>query len=158
MEIVSSTDSKSTIDSLRGKFASYGIPDKIVSDNSTAFTSSEFSVFTKANGIRHIFSAPYKPSTNGEAEKAVQTFKRYLKKSNGKENLKLKLCQFLMQYRITPHVTTGLAPAELFLKRNIKTRLDLLKPDKASEMNKRFQAQQVEDSKKLRILRCCQLV
>ena len=104
-----------------------------------------------------IFSAPYKPSTNGEAEKAVQTFKRYLKKTSN-ENIKLKLCQFLLQYRITPHATTGLPPAELFMKRHIKTRLDLLRPDKVAELNKRIETERVEDRKKLRVLRCGQLV
>ena len=31
--------------------------------------------FAKRNGIHHKMSAPYHPSTNGEAEQFVQTFK-----------------------------------------------------------------------------------
>ena len=43
-------------------------------------------------------------------------------------NLQFKLVQFLLSYRSTPLSTTGLSPAELFLKRPLKTRLDLLHP------------------------------
>ena len=39
-----------------------------------------YTVFLKANGIKQISSAPYHPSTNGLAEKAIQIVKRGLKK------------------------------------------------------------------------------
>jgi len=32
-----------------------------------------------------------------------------------------------MQHRTTPHTTTGVAPAELFMKRQLQTQLDLMK-------------------------------
>jgi len=37
--------------------------------------------------------------------------------------------KFLRQYRKAPHTTTGLPPAQLFLGRNIRTRLDLVRPE-----------------------------
>ena len=40
-----------------------------------------------------------------------------------------RLSTFLLNYRITPHTTTNVAPCELFLNRSVRTRLDLLKPD-----------------------------
>ena len=73
--IVTSATSSITIEKLRGMFATHGIPDIIVSDNGTVFTSEEFETFMKLNGIRHIKTAPYHPSTNGLAECAVQTLK-----------------------------------------------------------------------------------
>ena len=43
-------------------------------------------------------------------------------------HLQLKLAQFLLSYRSTLHNKTGFSPAELFLKRPLKSRFDLLSP------------------------------
>ena len=56
-------------------FATHGLPETVVSDNGTAFTSAEFRTFLKKNGIKQITFAPYHPATNGLAERAVQTQK-----------------------------------------------------------------------------------
>eukprot|EP00731_Ephydatia_muelleri_P014454 Em0008g174a len=64
-----------TIRELRHLFATHGLPEIVVSDNGTAFSSTEFGCFMKHNGIRHIRCAPYHPSSNRLAERAVQTFK-----------------------------------------------------------------------------------
>ena len=72
---VPSVSSHSTISVLRSIFTTHGLPEIIVSDNGTAFTSMEFAEFTRRNGIRHNFTAPYHPSSNGLAERAVQTMK-----------------------------------------------------------------------------------
>ncbi|KAL5469019.1 hypothetical protein EMCRGX_G030194 [Ephydatia muelleri] len=109
---------------LRHVFSTHGIPDRLVSDNGTAFTSEEFKIFVKRNGIHHSTSAPYHPATNGLAERAVQTFKENLKKSCG--DLETR---FLFHYRTTPHTTTGVSPAELLLGRKPRTLLDNLHPD-----------------------------
>ncbi len=69
--------SMSTVAILRSIFATHGIPELIVSDNGTPFTSHEFQTFIQCNGIRHNTSAPYHPATNGLAERAVQTFKTF---------------------------------------------------------------------------------
>ena len=50
VKIISSTSSQATIHAI---FAIHGLPDIIVSDNGTAFTSSEFNDFVQKNGIRH---------------------------------------------------------------------------------------------------------
>ena len=116
-----------TIKSLRHCFCRLGIPVTIVSDNGTCFTSQEFQEFLKQNGIRHVTSAVYKPATNGLAERMVQTFKSALAQS--KESYTTLLDKFLFKYRVTPHTTTGVSPAELLFKRKLRCRLDLLHPD-----------------------------
>ena len=124
------TTASKTIDEIRKLCAAYGLPEQIVSDNGPQFVSEEFATFTKMNGIKHIKSAPYHPATNGSAERLVQTFKKAMRagEHDGRTTLQ-RLSSFLLSYRSTPHSTTHEAPSQLFLKRSLRTRLDLLKPD-----------------------------
>ena len=61
-------------------FAQFGIPETIVSDNGTQFSSSEFQQFCQASGIHHIQVSPYHPFSNGLAERAARIFKQGLKR------------------------------------------------------------------------------
>ena len=70
------TTSNQTIAVLRQLFAAHGLPQQLVSDNGPQFISEEFATFHKMNGIKHICCSPYHPSSNGQAEHFVQTFKR----------------------------------------------------------------------------------
>jgi len=121
-------------------FAQFGLPETIVTDNGSCFTSDEFQIFLKQNGIKHVASAPYHPSTNGLAERAVQIVKKGLKKvSQG--SVKSRLAKILLAYRTTPHSTTGNTPAKLLLNKNLRTRLDLLKPNTATHVESKQLAQ-----------------
>ena len=52
----------------------------IVTDNGTSFISNAFKTFVQINGIKHICTAPYHPSSNDMAERSYQTFKSTIKK------------------------------------------------------------------------------
>ena len=99
----------------------------LVSDNAQSFTSSEFAVFLKKNGIRHVRTPPYHPASNGLVERAVQTFKESMKRLRS-GSVDTRLARFLLKYRVTPHSTTGVSPAELMMGRKLRTQLDLLHP------------------------------
>ena len=137
VEIMSQITASQTIEKLRSIFAVHGLPKKVVSDNGPTFTSQEFQEFMERNGIVHVKSAPYHPSSNGLAERAVRSFKQGLKSITGK-SVQEKLSKFLLKYRITPHSTTGIPPAEMLMKRRLRTKLDFLYPD----VNKRVVQQQ----------------
>ena len=99
----------------------------------------EFETFLKKNGVMHITSAPYHPSTNGLTERAVQVLKQGLKKATT-GSLKTRLVRVLLSYRITPQSSTGVSPAELLFGQCPRTRLDLLKPNLADKVeNKQLQ-------------------
>ena len=70
-----SASSATTIDKLRILFANHGIPKSIVSDNGSPFTSAEMKEFLITDGVKHVTSSPYHPSSNDLAERAVQTCK-----------------------------------------------------------------------------------
>lgn len=121
---------QATVEKLRITFATHGLPDIIVSDNGTNFTSAEFADFVKSNGIKHVRSAPFHPSSNGLAERAVQTFKYAMKRmTDDNASVVTKVARFLMRYRITPHTTTGLSPAQVLMNRQPQSRLDLVRPN-----------------------------
>eukprot|EP00731_Ephydatia_muelleri_P039008 Em1040g1a len=128
--MASSTTAARTIEALRLLFASYGVPNQLVSDNGPQFVSKEFADFMAGNAVKHIRVAPYHPASNGLAERFVQTFKKAMSAArNDGASLSQKLCRFLLTYRSTPHATTQVAPCELFLKRTIRTRLDAIRPN-----------------------------
>ena len=137
MEILPSATSHHTIAKLRAIFVTHGIPEIIVSDNGTAFTSSEFKEFTLRNAICHITSAPYNPSSNGLAERYVQTFKSAMMKDIANlEDLQAQLSRFLFCYRSTPHSITGIPPAQLLNGRRLRIHLDCIRPNLAARVSK----------------------
>lgn len=109
-------------------FATHGLLQLIVSNNGTAFTSSEFQEFLKMNEIHRVKSAPYQSASNELAECYVQTFKAFMKKSGGDDLQQ----QFLFQYRSTPHSTMGVSPAQLLMRHGLLTRLDQMRPSVSS--------------------------
>ena len=76
VHIMNSTTTSKTLEILRKIFSAY---EQMVTDNGPQFTSDEFATFAKANGIKHIRTAPYHPASNGLAERFVQSFKQSLK-------------------------------------------------------------------------------
>lgn len=131
-----------TIDLLRHLFAAYGLTKELVSDNGPPFTSAQFETFLRSNGVQRTLSPPYHPATNGAAERAVQVFKKaWTKQEVQSVPTHQRLARFLFSYRNTPHTVTERKPAELFLRRQPRTRLTLLKPD-LSETVVKHQLQQ----------------
>ena len=72
---MTTTTAARTVDELRELFPTHGLPEQLVSDDGTQFTTDEFRAFVKTSGIKHVKSAPYYPAPNGIAERFVQTFK-----------------------------------------------------------------------------------
>ncbi|XP_055543121.1 uncharacterized protein K02A2.6-like [Wyeomyia smithii] len=125
------TSAAATIAILRGIFARLGMPVVIVSDNGLQFASKEIAEYCAANGIEHIFTAPYHPQSNGQAERFVDIFKRAVKKNQGgRASINEALDIFHLTYRNTPNRSApdGKSPSEIMFGRKLRTCLELLRP------------------------------
>ena len=129
--MMSEATSLATVNKLRQIFSIHGLPQVSVSENGPAFVGEEFKKFLKKNGVKHVYSAPYHPASNGQAERMVRTFKEALATMK-QGDLQVKLDRLLYKYRIMPHSTTGKTPAELMFNREIRTPFHLLQPGSMS--------------------------
>ena len=135
---MSSTSANATITALRSLFATHGLPEEIVADNGPQFVAGELKDFLTAYGVRLCLSSPYHPASNGEAERAVRTFKeamRIMKNEPGTQTE--KLARFLLGYRTTPHTATGYPLAEILMGRKLQTRLELLRPNLSARIEQK---------------------
>ncbi|XP_033099912.1 uncharacterized protein K02A2.6-like [Anneissia japonica] len=82
---LSDTTARTIILKLKGKFATHGVPQTIISDNAQQFAGHEFQAFaTNWNSI-HITSSPNYPQSNGLAESVVKRAKHLLEKTKREE-------------------------------------------------------------------------
>lgn len=124
------TTATKLIKELDGIFSRFGLPTHVVSDNGPQLTSAEFRAYLRQYKIKHTFSAPYHPATNGAAENMVRTVKSKVDKIiRDGHSLEFAMNRFLSDYRSTSHCTTNQTPAQLMFKRELRTRFDLLKLD-----------------------------
>uniref|UniRef100_A0A8D9B7U7 RNA-directed DNA polymerase n=1 Tax=Cacopsylla melanoneura TaxID=428564 RepID=A0A8D9B7U7_9HEMI len=116
-------------------FSMHGYPDFLVSDNASIFKNEVFYMYTKERGITQIFSAPNHPATNGLAERYVQILKSKIDKmSADSAPVSEKVQTILQHFRATP-LACGMSPSELYLNRQIRIRLDAIKPAKKLPSN-----------------------
>lgn len=78
-----------------------------------------------------MLTPPYYPTSNGAAERAVQTIKGKLKKAVG-GRFECQLARILLNYRSMPHETMGCSLAELMMRRMLQKALTLLHPNMRS--------------------------
>ena len=112
------------------QFARHGIPDVLITDNGTQFTSLEFAKFAETWRFKHDTSSPHYPQSNGKAENAVKVCKALLKKA--KADMKDPLLA-LLDWRNTPSEGLGTSPVQRLMGRRTQTLLPthpkLLKPE-----------------------------
>lgn len=128
-----------TIAALRRVFSYFGLPEHLVTDNGSQFTSAEFQNFLKENDIEHTLTAPGHPATNGLAERYVGEFKDKLNKiGDTGETVQTKLDRFLLTHRATP-TSLGKSPSELLMNRQSRIRFSALRFKTSKQEVKVFQ-------------------
>ena len=104
---------QSTIEKLQIIFATHELPEILIRDNSTTFTSAEFQEFMARNSIRHALTSPYHLTSNGLAERVVQSFKAAMRKmSTGP--IVTQIARILFHQCLTPHTTILAIPQQSY--------------------------------------------
>ncbi|XP_062507248.1 uncharacterized protein K02A2.6-like [Corticium candelabrum] len=137
---------------MRRVFSFHGIPRRLVTDNGPQVRSVEFQEFMKGNGVKHQLTPPYHPSSNGQAERAVQIFKRSMEARPKGRTIRHQISILLLQYRSTSNTSTRKTPSELLMKRVLRTRLSLVKPTVGGEIRDRQESQTEAASRNREIL------
>ena len=93
------------------------IPVRVLTDNGPEFISQEFNNLLDRYNIVHVYSTPYKPSSNGAIERVNRTIGELLR-ILAKESRKwdLNLPKAVLTYNHTVHSEIGCTPAEKILK------------------------------------------
>ncbi|KAJ0173294.1 hypothetical protein K1T71_011470 [Dendrolimus kikuchii] len=98
------------------KFIShFGIPKTVLSDQGVHFIADVYKQVASLFKIKHLFSSPYHPQTNGALERSHSTLKEYLKSyvNDNQDNWYKYLPTALISYNSTTHSTTNFSPHEL---------------------------------------------
>lgn len=121
IELVSLNDisSKGVINKLKSMFARHGIPQILVTDPGTQFTSHEFQIFVNSYEFNHVLSSPKHSQSNGQIESGVKIAKGILKKC---EHSNTDPYIGLLNYRNTPKGNLP-SPAQLLFSRNLNSLL-----------------------------------
>ncbi|XP_060075136.1 uncharacterized protein K02A2.6-like [Ylistrum balloti] len=102
-------------------------------------------------GVKHTLVPPYHSASHGAAERSVLILKWALLKqvlnSDGQYSMQHRLSNFLLKYRSTPHSVTGVSPAELFLKRQLRNKFSLLQPNLEGRVSRRQMIQKKHHDK-----------
>ena len=124
VDILDSISTTSVIPRLDKIFAEFGVPVSPKTNNGPPFNSHEFKTYASITGFRHRRITPLWPQANGETERFMRTVKKSIKAVLNKgRSWKQELFKFLLDYRTTPHCTTGAPPATILFGRTIKNRL-----------------------------------
>lgn len=97
----------------------FGIPQSIVTDNGTDFTSNLIKEINKIFKIKHVTTSPYHPQSNGALERSHSTLKDYLKHFINKDqnNWDDFIETAMFAYNTQIHSTTQFSPYELLFGR-----------------------------------------
>ena len=127
VEIVESTAADEVLPKLDRILGTHGIPEKIKSDNGPPFNSHDMKEYAQKRGFVHQKITREHPKANGLAENFMRMLRKVahtaiIEHKDPKEEVH----KYLMNYRATPHSTTGKSPAEMLFGRPLQTSIPVI--------------------------------
>lgn len=129
--ILNSGNSKEVIWHLRSIFSLFGLPECIISDNGSCFTSKEIETFFSSLGIKHSLSSVYFPSSNGLIERFHKTLKSRLARVREDKRISLQCALDRVLYDIRSSISPkyGKTPFFRLFGRPMRTEISLIKSE-----------------------------
>jgi transposase InsO family protein len=127
--LVARATARPVCQALLGALAGHGVPEQILTDNGKVFTARFgpgpgpvlFDRICAENGIRHLLTAPYSPTTTGKAERLHKTMRKEFFRAHDRQFPAIEAAQaaldaWVEQYNtVRPHQGAGMRPpAERF--------------------------------------------
>ena len=131
---VSTMNAAHLVTVLKTIFSEYGLPEELVSDQGTQFTSEQYTSFAEEYNIKITHSRPRYPQSNGFIESMVKITKQILqrcKQTSSDPHMAMLL------YRATPLQSGMASPAELLSQRRYQTTLSIKNREPVRSRNHR---------------------
>lgn len=116
LKAVRNTKSKTSISVLQEYYGIFGLPNRLISDRGSSFTSAKFKSFMNDIGVKHILNAVASPRANGQVERYNRTILDSLAAQNHGNDERLwdeKLLQVQWGLNNTVNKGTGKSPSEI---------------------------------------------
>jgi len=114
----------------------YGIPEQVITDQGTAYTSEKWKRTMQKWGINHTPTTAANPQANGQVERFNQTLVKMLRKKLGvrKDKWAMHLPAVLMDYRASVQATTECTPSELLYGYRMRLPIEATHPIPIDEL------------------------
>ena len=137
VDITKSTGGEELMPKLDRIWATHGIPQKLITDNGPPYRSHEFERYCKRMGIEHIPITETHSQSNAIAERFMRRLvKMTLAASAEGKDPRREVYKFVLNYNNSVHSSTGRNPAELLMRRKVKTLLPQLPQRKREREDK----------------------
>ena len=124
VEVVTSTSFEKLKPALERSWSLLGVPDQVVHDNGPPYNSAEWRKYAREKGFKLKPCTPEHPKSNSIVERFMGVLVKtvHVAVAMGKDPV-TEVQRRLMNYRNTPHPSTGKSPSELMMGRRLKTKI-----------------------------------
>ena len=124
VKMTKSTSMKKLYPVLDEVFGVHGIPETITHDNGPPYNSEDWRRYARECGFKSLRCSPEHPEGNGIAERFMRVLVKIIHAAMAEnKDPRIEVQRRLLNYRNTPHSSTGASPASLMFNRQIRTKL-----------------------------------
>ena len=145
VEIVSSTSFEKLRPALERSWGLLGIPDRVTHDNGPPYNSENWRRYAKEKGFELNPCTPEHPRANGIVERFMGVLVKTIHTAvaTGKD-VEIEVQKRLLNYRNTPHPSTGKTPSEMIMQRRVKTKIPSIMKASDTKMHREAKKKDAE--------------